>query len=197
VLDTLEPRVHTLSDESVSPLSGDVQTTSMPGSRWGWTVTMPTQSWEERRRLWALLLCLNGREHRLSFFDWMQPVPVGTVPLAGVTMKNPAPQFGTVLVLATGQPGCTLLRGDWLRLGPLDSSQLVRVVEDATANAAGDMFVQVRHMLRQVVPAGTAVVTNRPRGLFVLAERELAGSPVGGARIAEPFSFSLIEVFSA
>lgn len=195
-VDTLEPRFKTLSDESISPLSGDVQTTSLPGSRWAWSVAMPQQSWEERRRLWALLMSLNGRQHRLRFWDLMQPEPVGTVPLAGVTVKTAVAQFAETVVLATGSPGCTLLRGDWVKLGTTDAAQCVRVVEDATADGAGDVTIQVRWMMRAGVAAGTPVVLSKPKGLYVLADRDLQGAPVGGAAIAEPFSFDLVEVFS-
>lgn len=196
-VDTLEPRIRTLSDESVSPLSGDVQTNSLPGSRWGWQVTIPQQRWDERRRVWALLMRLSGREHRLKFWDLMQPDPVGTIPLTGVTVKTTAAQFANTLTLATGVPGCTLLRGDWIKLGPADTAQTVRVVLDATADGAGDITVNFRQMLRAAVTAGTAVVLDKPAGLYVLAESNLQGGPVGGGGgIAEPFSFELVEVFS-
>lgn len=63
----------------------------------------------------------------------------------------------------------TLLCGDWMGL----PSQLVRVVEDASANDAGRMTVQVRHMLRTAAASGGTVTLDRPTALYMRTESGL------------------------
>lgn len=85
----------------------------------------------------------------------------------------------------------TLLRGDWLGL----SSQLVRAVEDATANDAGQMTVQVRHMLRNSAASGSAVTLERPTALYMRTESGLLMPRQPG--LAEPeLQCDFVEAFA-
>jgi hypothetical protein len=195
-IEAVEPAIRTLTDSSVSPLSGDIQTTALPGSRWAWTVHIPDQTWAERRRLWALLAALGGQQHRLSMFDASRPVPAGSIPLNGVTVSSSAAQFADSVTLATGAAGCTVKAGDWIKLGSTNSAQLVMAVADATADGGGVIVVSFRSLLRAAVAAGTSVVLDYPRGLFVLADPDLTGGKVVGDGFADPMVFELLEVFT-
>lgn len=186
----------TLSDESESPLNGNVITDSRPGSRWGWTLTIPEQTWDERERLAAFLVRLNGRQHRVAFVNPARRVPNGTVPLSGVVTNAAATQFGETLSLATGVAGCTVLRGDWFRTQPAGLSfQLCMCVADATANGSGIITVEFRHALRSAFPSGTPVNFNAPSAFYVLGESSIS-IPYDGSAAAPSFSFDLIESFT-
>lgn len=60
-------------------------------------------------------------------------------------------------------PYATLLAGDRIGVG----GQLFKVLETATADAAGAMSVQVMHRVRAALSSGAAVTLDRPRVLFV------------------------------
>ncbi len=77
------------------------------------------------------------------------------------------------------QPNATvLLAGDYIQIGsvPTDGSQLTSpvrlhcVLNDVTADANGNAMLSIWPSLREVVGAGTAIVTGNPVGLFRLAD---------------------------
>lgn len=180
---------------SVSPLSGAVQTISLPGMRWGVTLEWPAHSYAERALVEGLLTLLAGPEHRLVLSDLARPGPQGTINLTGVTMSAAA-QFATTVTLNGCGASTSLRPGDWLSVTTAAGVQLLQACNNATATSGGVMSgVMVRPMLRGSVTAGAAVTLDRPTGLFVLAEPELA-IPRGGAGICPPFSVDLIEVFA-
>lgn len=82
-----------------SPLSGYVQTISMPGARWGWSLGMPAQSVADRSTVEGFLLRLSGREHRARIWDLKRPRPLGNIGTSGVTLASAAAQFATSLQL--------------------------------------------------------------------------------------------------
>lgn len=94
---------------------------------------------------------------------------------------------------AGSYPGpATLLAGDWMGL---TGGQLVRVVAGATANDAGAMTVEVRHMLRAAVASGTAVTLDKPTALFVRTEAGLA-MPRQPGLVDPGMSVEFVEVFA-
>lgn len=181
--------VDDLQRSNTSPLSGYTQTVSLPGARWGWDMDFPAQLTDEREALEAYLLRLSGREHRVQLWDLKRPRPRGTCNLAGVTMSASAAQFAVQLQLAGCGVGRTLLAGDWIGLV---TGQVVRVVANATANGANVMTVEVRHMLRSAVPAGSAVTVDRPAALYTRTESGLA-MPRQPGRAQPPVSVSFVE----
>lgn len=93
-----------------SSLSGYVQTSAMPGTRWGWGLDMAPDTQADRAALEAYLLRLSGRQHRVQLWDMRNPRPRGNIGSSGVTLGATAAQFATSLTLA----GC---RGDSALLG--------------------------------------------------------------------------------
>lgn len=181
---------------AVSPLSGAVQTTSLPGGRWTVSLDMPAQTWAQRAELEAFLIRLNGQEHRISLWDLARTAPAG---LTGSPLVNGAlAAFATVMNIdgtisgPGGVPG--LQPGDWLGL-PLTAggSQLVQVVN--TTSGAALTGVEFRPMLRGAVADNAAITIASPAALFILATPELS-FPRDQARVAPPFSLELMEVFS-
>jgi len=184
--------VDPLQRSNSSPLSGYTQTVSMPGAKWGWTLEFGAQSSELRQEVEAFLLRLSGMEHRIALWDLKRPRPRGTCALSGVTLAAAASAFATTLQLANCGAGATLLAGDWIGLA---SGQLVRVVANATANGAGVMSVDVRHMLRLAVASGSPVVLDKPTALYVRTESDLI-MPRQPGRVEPEFTVQFEEVFA-
>lgn len=155
---------------SVSPLSGYVQTNTHPGSRWGWALDFPAMSQANRAAFEALVVKLQGREHRVRLWDHKRPVPRGSINTSGVTTSGTIAQFGTSCTLIGCGASATLLAGDWLRLGA-SGAQLVMVTDDVAADGSGVMTsVSFRHMARASVASGTAVTLVKPSALYILTE---------------------------
>lgn len=173
-----------------SPLSGFTQTSSLPGSRWGWSVDWGPSRSAHRQSLEGLLTRLSGREHRLQLWDMKRPRPRGTINTSGVT-ASAAVQFATTLTLNGCGASTTLLSGDWFSVG----GQLLMCVVDATANGSGVMTVEFRHMLRAAVSGGAAVTLIQPTALYILESPQLEFQRQPG--FAEPgLSATFVEVFA-
>lgn len=109
---TAELRVVDNTQRSLeSPLSGYVQTLSMPGARWGWGMDFGAQALNERDALESFLLRLNGREHRVRLWDLKRPQPHGSIQMFGVTLGATAAQFAPTLQLAGCRHPVNLLLG--------------------------------------------------------------------------------------
>lgn len=184
--------VDNLQRVSESPLSGYIQTLSMPGAKWAWVLEFGDHTDAVRQDLEAFLLRLSGRQHRVSLWDLKRPRPRGTCNLSGVTLGASAAQFATSLQLAGCGASKTLLAGDWIGLS---NGQVVRAVASATADGSGAMTVEVRHMLRAAVTSGAAITLDRPSAIYVLAESSLTVGRQAG-RVQPGFSAEFIEVFS-
>lgn len=177
-----------------SVLSGDISTLSVPGARWGWGVSFGEHPYSVRAKIEAFLARLNGSEHRVSMFDVARPVPTGTISLSGITAGTGA-QFVESIALSGCGAGATLKAGDWLRLTLSNGlTQLVMCAADASADGSGNMTMEFRPALRWAVTAASAVVVDKPTGLFIMREPKFA-SPRSGASKANGFAIELHEVF--
>lgn len=188
--------IDNLQRNSESPLSGYVQTLSMPGAKWGWSFEFGGHDLPARAQIEAYLLRLSGRQHRVALWDIRHPRPAGQIALAGVTLASAAAQFATTVQLAgcTNPAGgaATLKANDWLGL---PGGQLVRCVADASADGAGVMVVEVRHMLRSALGAGGAVTLDAPTALYVLPDANLS-MPRQPGPTAPPITIDFTEVFA-
>lgn len=174
-----------------SALTGDVQTTSLPGARWAWDFDFATDDLRQRAQVEAYLVRLSGRQHRVRLWDIKRPAPAGTINHTGVATSASAAQFAEQLQLSGCGAGATLLAGDWFSV----AGQLLMCVADAAANGSGVMTVQHRHMLRQAVASGAPVTLHRPSALFIRTESGLALPRAAGKR--QPgFSTQFVEVFA-
>jgi hypothetical protein len=188
---SVEPHQTHNNRVSVSPLSGDVQTGSVPGSYWGWTFNFSEQFWDERARLWAFLSRLEGQKNRARIFDPHQPRPAGSISLAGVTAAAAA-QFATSIALRNCGAGKTLLPGDWFNVG---GQQLVQTVVGGTADGSGNLTVEFRQQLRAAVAVGAAITLDQPRALYILTTPDI-GTAYGPGYRAPAFSITFREVFA-
>lgn len=173
-----------------SELSGDIQTNSTPGARWGIVLNFPRQTWLERARLHAFLTRLSGMQHRVRLFDPHKPLPAGTINTSGVTVNASAAQFATSLQLTGCGATKTLFGNDWFAI----AGQLLKAVVLGTSDGSGLMTIEFRHPLRAAISAGAAVTLSSPTALYILLTREF-GLPYGASSMAPPTSIEFREVF--
>lgn len=203
-----------------SPLSGYVQTQSMPGARWGWAYDMAPQTEADRQALEGYLLRLSGREHRVRLWDIKRPRPRGNIALSGVTLGAAPAQFATSLQLAGCMGSNHVLNGSfevdgnadgladgWTRYGSGDygalthsrstsvaitagvySQNLVAASLGATSADQQGIFGQVRnvHLLagRNVTVSATALGTAGARLSLQVAWLDGLGGGVGAINSA-------------
>lgn len=174
---------------STSPLSGATQTVELPGARWVIAMTLtPAASHADQATREALLSEIAGQANRVALWHMARPTPQGTM-AGSPTLSATAAAGATSLSIAT-TAGATLLAGDMGKVG----SQLVQVVEPATADGSGAMTANIRPALRAQVASGSAFVWNRPTGLFLLTQQEVRVpyQPSWGGEI----SLEFVEVFA-
>lgn len=173
-----------------SVLGGGQQTTGRPGAHWRMVMSLPADQPAYRQELLGFLRKLNGKEHRVSLWDFRKfgvanahGSPAGTIATSGVAVKTTVAQFGISLVLKNCGAGATLNAGDMWSV----NGQLIENCELATANGSGEMTVLVPQRLRAQALADAAVTLVRPTALFVLA------SEVHGPRTAAMYEEMIIE----
>lgn len=133
-----------------------------------WTVTLEgIPGREVNSGDWKTLgISLRGKTNQLALWDLARPVPLGTM-RGTMTLNANASQGATTLsIVASGQAGKTLLKGDWLGIGTGLTQQVVMIQQNATADGSGIISVQVESFLRNAFSAGEAVTWNRPKALF-------------------------------
>lgn len=120
----------------------------------------------------AMLLQLRGGVNHLSVYDPVRQVPQGS--MRGTLTLSGAHSAGAVALTVTGgagQAGTTMKTADWLQVGTgLGTSQLVKVMADATANGSGVIALTVEPPLRTAFSSGAAVAWNRPLAYYKQAD---------------------------
>jgi hypothetical protein len=185
-------RVIANSRHNMSAESGVSQTVTRPGTRWGWSLTMPPMLTAARDDFEGWLVSLQGMQHRISTWDWKRPRPRGTCNLAGVTVAAPAAALATQVQLAGCGSGRTLLRGDWVGFS---TGQLCRVTADAASDAGGAMTLNFVPELRAPLGTGAGVVLDRPTALYILTEPQIE-LPRRPGPVQPSFGLDLVEVFA-
>gem|GEM_PF-682160 len=116
----------------------------------------------------AMLLQLRGGVNHLALYDFIRSAPQGS--MRGTLTLNGAHSAGATSVSVTGgvgQASTTLRAGDWLQIGTgLGTSQLVKVMADATANGSGVIALTVEPPLRTAFSSGAAVTWDKPLAYY-------------------------------
>lgn len=168
---------------TTSPLDGVTKTVEILGApKWVTTLNYNNQPNADRARLEGLFASLRVQGNRLSMGHPLRRVPTGTM-RGSPTIASNLTQFGNNLnITGTG----TLMAGDMLGV----NGQLLMVTADNPSLTS----VPISPPLRAAVSAGTTVVWDWPRALFIADGAEVR-LPVA-VKVSGPFSVSLVEVFS-
>lgn len=176
-----------------SATNGSGQELTLPGTRWKIGVTYRQHTYDERRKLDAVLKKLNGAQHGLNLWHMAAPVPRGTCNLAGVQVSSVAAQFATTITLKNCGASKTLLDGDMFKVITSTGEQLLMVQDDWTANGSGVMTVNFVHMLRGSVAVNSAVTLSYPTIPFEC--REIPDTPFGSQNMCPEFGLTFTERF--
>ncbi|MFM1991283.1 MAG: hypothetical protein RJA99_4240 [Pseudomonadota bacterium] len=171
----------TLTAQSPTDLS--VQTVDMLASRWVCSLAFTPHQNAERAAVESLMAQMRGQGNRLSMGHPLRRVPRGTMRGTPTLTSTASALASTIAITGTG----TLLAGDMLGIG----GELVMVTADNPSLSA----VPIAPFLRASKAAGTAVVWDWPRTLFIPRESGATRVPLG-PRVSPGFSLDLVEVFA-
>ena len=179
---------------SSSSLTGSVQTVGLPGAVFTAGFVLPPRGVDalarlEGRQRAAFFLGLNGQANRINFYDVLQPKPLGSINLAGVTLSVAAAQFAEQITLTGCGAGKTLAALDAFSIG----LQFFRARLPAVADASGVMLVKLVIPVRNALVVGAPVTLLRPRFKAMLTANDLSAG--FGADGAQALGIDLQEVF--
>lgn len=163
--------------EMESPLSGDIQTIGIPGSKWGWVLNFDEQTWDERGRLIGFLTRLNGKEHRVRMAapHWPRPLSLatgGTINTAGITTSASAVQYATSLALQ-GVRGVNLLTAS----RSLDNAAWTKDGTTIVANANTDPEgTATSDIVRETATTAVHRITQTASGSFGAADYAISAA---------------------
>lgn len=173
---------------STSPLDGQTQTAEVLGARWVCTVTYTAANNGDRAQFEGLFAALRAQVNRLSMGHPLRRLPRGTMRGSPTTSGSTSALSNTVNIAAT--TGQTLLAGDMIGIG----TQLFMVTANAVSVAGVMTGVNISAPVRTAITAGTAVVWDWPRALWIVNGDSVR---VPLTPVASPaFSVDLVEVFS-
>lgn len=158
---------------SQSPFTGQQQVQEHGGQWWELELTLPPMLRAEAEPWNAFLLKLNGMRGTFLAGDPVSRRPRGTI--TGAPTVNGAHAVRSKTLAITNVPvGQTLLTGDYVQVGSGEQTRLHKVLLDATANASGQMTLDIFPSLREALANGAAVVYNDCLGTFRLASNQMA-----------------------
>lgn len=172
----------------ISPLSGAIQTTELPGARWRMTFTLDNLTEDDSAKLQAFLVRLRGLAGRFTLHNFARPSPRGVA--TGTPLVKGAGQVGGQLITDGWTPNVAgiLKAGDFIGV----NGELKMVVVDANSNGSGTATLLVEPPLRSSPSDNAVVTTRKPTTVFRLTENVMAWSTA--APVFTDVSFAIEEV---
>lgn len=202
----------------VGPYTPTVQVIDLLGERWRARITLAPTVRDDvtGAALEAFFDRLKGQANSITLFHLRRRSPLGTLgPTSPLTwtwtsgaltwtwtggaltwssgdpiLADDVAQLASSCVIET-LPGRTLLAGDMFSMG----GELKRAMATATANGSGLMTVEFQPRARNLIPAGTAIVTSAPTANFMLKPGTLNVPTVWAPDAIDGASFDLIETY--
>jgi len=144
-----------------SPFGGSEQVVDLLNDRWIANVSLPLRLHRDAAEVEAFVASMRGMTNTVNLYHFVRKVPRGTMRGTPTTINNPAAQ-GSASLLIAATVGATLLAGDLIGVSGL----LLQVADDCVANGSGNITVPLVNRLRKSIPAGTAVVWDKPTAPF-------------------------------
>lgn len=176
-----------------SPASGSQTVYDKLTGFWRVRLHLPAASVDEQAVREAFFTRARGAINRITLWHLLRPQPAGTLRGAPTLAANAAQGADTLVISTT--PGATLAVRDLLGTAAASASggsstQVLAVAAAATADGAGQLTVTLANPTRVALPAGTALVWDKPR--FTL--RLTGPVPVVYTRSrGEPMDVELVE----
>lgn len=170
-----------------SPSNGAFQSVDLLSWFWVMTVSLPPKLRSEAGKFEALFNAMVGGAQPIYAWHFTRPVPTGTM-RGTPTLAANAAQFANTFSIQT-TAGATLLAGDMIGIG----SELLQVLNDATADGSGVMSVTTANRSRNAYTTSQAVVWNKPSAQFVVTTPN--SKFVHTPDAMQSTSFDLVEVW--
>lgn len=152
-------------------------------------MTLDEAAWWE-----CTLLRLRGGVNVLAAWDPVRAIPRGS--LRGTPTVLDAQRGGAGVTLGGITPGQTLAMGDWLQIGGgFTTSQLVKVVQPATAGGDGQMGVYIEPPIRQAIATGSPATVERALGYYRVQGSLRSAYQAGGKYKQGGFALDLVETW--
>lgn len=165
-----------------SPWTAAQQVQLNQGQMWTISVDFPPMDEHSARDWLSSLLALRGQYGRFLYGNPLMKQPRGNWGSAPVI--NGDGQTGQELAVG-GLPANAIIRaGDFFQIGDGSTARLYHVTQDATADGAGDVTLDIWPRLRTATSTGAAIVAASPRGVFRLAAPSISLT-------FEPFRYGL------
>lgn len=178
------------SQSLISPLSGDMQTLSLPGARWVANYSLVTRKREDMAEITAFLSALNGMAGRFYGYDPAATTPrgIGT----GTPLSNGADQTGKSLETDGWTPSQTgiLKAGDYFEV----NDELKMVTADCNSDGSGFATVEFTPALRDTVADNSVITVTSPKCIMRLESDDQSRWDVSESGFYD-ISFSAVETF--
>lgn len=156
---------------STSPFSFKQQTYQFSGQRWEADIQLPAMQRDNAEEWVAFLMSLYGQKGTFLLGDPLGATAQGSASTAaGTPVVNGASQTGGTLAI-DGLPASAtnyLKAGDYIQLGSGATSQLYKVLTDASSNGSGEATLDIWPNLRSSPADGATVVVANAKGVFRL-----------------------------
>jgi len=156
---------------STSPFTFKQQTYQFSGQRWEADIKLPPMQRVNAEEWVTFLTSLYGQKGTFLLGDPLGATAQGSASTtAGTPVVNGASQTGGTLAI-DGLPASAtnyLKAGDYIQLGTGATSQLYKVLTDASSNGSGEATLDIWPDLRSSPADGATVVVANAKGVFRL-----------------------------
>lgn len=171
-----------------SQLSGAIQSTSVPGTRWACSLIFDNHLPEDRAQIEGFFSLIR-RQNRIVMHRLDRPKALGTINSGGVLLNSTLAQFGSVAVLKNCGANKLLKAGSMIGIG----SQLFMTAFDAVSDGSGIMSVTLSIPSRTSYATNTAVTLDKPTAKWMYNSNGADFARSG--QVATPLTIDLVEVF--
>lgn len=171
-----------------SQLSGAIQSTSVPGTRWACSLIFDNHLPEDRAQIEGFFSLIR-RQNRIVMHRLDRPRALGTINSGGVLLNSSLAQFGSTAVLKNCGANKLLKAGSMIGIG----SQLFMTAFDAVSDGSGIMSVTLSIPSRLTHGADTAVTLDKPTAKWMYNSNGADFARSG--QVATPLTIDLVEVF--
>lgn len=158
------------------------------GNSWGAEIVLPVMKKENADKWTSFILSLKGRYGTFYLYDPLAQTPAGSA--IGSPLVDGANQLGYELLTngwGADEEGL-LLPGDKIQIGV----RLYQVLNQVDSNSSGEATLDIWPNLRESPADEALIITERPQGIFRLAEEEFQISQFNEAHIFD-ISFKCVE----
>jgi len=171
-----------------SQLSGAIQSTSVPGTRWGCSLIFDNHLPDDRAQIEGFISLIR-RQNRIVMHRLDRPRPLGTIETSGVLLNSALAQFGSTAVLKNCGANKLLKAGSMFGIG----SQLFMSAFDAVSDNSGVMTVTLAVPSRANHAIDATVTLDKPTAKWMYNSNSADFARSG--QIATPLTIDLVEVF--